>query len=146
MTIKWNWGTKIFLVYVGFVVFMLTMVYLCTIQHFDLVSSDYYAQELRYQEVIDGEQNLQALGKSVTISTAADAVTVTLPVSSFNGTGEVKFYRPDNAKFDVTMPMAANGTISVPRNKLAAGRYEVKTSWTNDGKPYYHQQAITVAP
>lgn len=146
MTIKWNWGTKIFLVYVGFVVFMLTMVYLCTIQHFDLVSADYYAQELRYQEVIDGEQNLQALGKSVTISSAADAVTVTLPVSSFNGTGEVKFYRPDNAKFDVTLPLQGNGTISVPRSKLAAGRYEVKTSWTNDGKPYYHQQAITVAP
>jgi hypothetical protein len=86
------------------------------------------------------------LGKSVTISSAADAVTVTLPVSSFNGAGEVKFYRPDNAKFDVTLPLEGNGTVSVPRSKLAAGRYEVKTSWMDNGKPYYQQQAITVAP
>lgn len=142
MTIKWNWGTKIFLVYGLFVVFMLGMVYLCTQQHYDLVTPDYYAQELKYQEVIDGKNNLQALGKKVEISQTANLVTVQLPTNITEGKAEVKFYRPDDASLDFNLPIAEGNVLMVPLAKFKTGVYKVKTIWTNEGKRYYDEQSF----
>ena len=46
-----NWGHKIIIVYGVFVLGTLFMVYQSTLQKFDLVQNDYYAAELKYQEV-----------------------------------------------------------------------------------------------
>lgn len=140
MTIKWHWGTKIFLVYGLFVVFMLGMVYMCTRQHYDLVTPDYYAQELKYQEVIDGHNNLQALGKKVEISRTANLVTVQLPMAVTVGNAEVKFYRPDNASFDFSITITEGDKVMVPAAKFKKGLYKVKSVWMNDGKRYYDEQ------
>jgi hypothetical protein len=144
MTIKWNWGTKIFLVYAGFVVFMLVFVFLCTRQQFDLVSSDYYAQELKYQDVIDGKNNANLLSKGMTLSAANDSVFVHLPVAEVHGGGEIFFYRPDNASLDLKVPFVNNANVAIPAAKLAAGTYTVKATWTNDGKSYFHEVSYTV--
>lgn len=141
-TIKWNWGTKIFLTYGLFVVFMLGMVYLCTQQHFDLVTPDYYAQELKYQDVIDGQQNLRALGKPVSISQTGHLVAVALPVDRIDGEGEVKFYRPDNAALDMNISLQGQTTVMVPLAKLKKGLYKVKISWMDNGKRYYDEQSF----
>jgi len=144
MTIKWNWGTKIFLVYTGFVVFMLIFVFLCTRQQFDLVSSDYYAQELKYQEVIDGKNNANLLSTGMTMSAANDSIFVHLPVEEVHGGGEIFFYRPDNASLDLKVTFVNNATIAIPVSKLSSGTYKVKATWTNDGKPYFHEISYTV--
>ncbi len=61
---RMNWGVRITILYSSFVLFMSTMVYMCTRQHFDLVAPDYYAQELQYQKVIDGTNNTKNFEKS----------------------------------------------------------------------------------
>ncbi|MBK8496783.1 MAG: FixH family protein [Chitinophagaceae bacterium] len=48
-----NWGTKILIVYVAFISGVLYMVFKSSSQKSDLVTADYYAKELRYQEKID---------------------------------------------------------------------------------------------
>lgn len=141
-TIKWNWGTKIFLTYGLFVVFMLGMVYLCMQQDFDLVTPDYYAQELKYQEVIDGQQNLKALGKPVSIEQAGQLLSVALPQQHIDGKGQVMFYRPDNSALDFTIPLGAETTVMLAMDRLKKGMYKVKTSWTHEGKRYYDEQSF----
>jgi hypothetical protein len=144
MTIKWNWGTKIFLVYSGFVVFMLVFVFLCTRQQFDLVAPDYYAQELKYQDVIDGKNNANLLAKGISLSASNDTILVHLPVEELRGGGEIYFYRPDNASLDFKMKFVNNAIIAIPTSKLAKGTYNVKATWTNDSKPYFHELTYTV--
>ncbi len=144
MTIKWNWGTGIALVYIGFVVFMLGMVYLCTQQHFDLVTPDYYEQELKFQTVIDGQQNENALGKATIINMDEKVVTVTIPMESIDGEGTITFYKPDNAKFDLSFPLNGKNAITVPIDKLGSGLYKVKSSWLHKGQPYYNEQTLFV--
>jgi hypothetical protein len=144
MTFKWNWGTGIIFVYTGFVVFMLGMVYLCTRQHFDLVTPDYYEEELKYQQVIDGINNEKVLGKSTTIAVGTNEVTVTLPMTSINGSGTVVFYKPDNAKFDKKYPLDGKTEVTVPLKDLAKGVYKVKASWQHMGKPYYNEQTVYI--
>lgn len=140
MTIRWHWGTKIFLVYGLFVVCMLGMVYLCTRQHYDLVTPDYYAQELKYQEVIDGQNNLRASGKKVEIYATENLVTVQLPMTISESKAEIKFYRPDNAGLDFTIAIQEGNTIVVPTNKFRTGLYKIKSIWMHEGKRYYDEQ------
>ncbi|MCU0403383.1 MAG: FixH family protein [Chitinophagaceae bacterium] len=144
MTFKWNWGTGIIFVYSGFVVFMLGMVYLCSRQHFDLVTPDYYEQELKFQEVIDGQKNEMLLGKPTTVVVSDEGVTVTLPMEGYDGEGMVTLYRPDNAKYDISLPLNGKSSVMIPMDKLKEGIYKVKASWQNEGKPFYNEQTLYV--
>ena len=63
--IKIGWGTKITLLYLAFVVLIVTLVTKSMHQTFDLVSGDYYNQELKYQDVIDASKNQAGLSAPV---------------------------------------------------------------------------------
>lgn len=144
MTLKWNWGTGIALVYTSFVVFMLSMVYLCLQQEFDLVTPDYYEAELKYQGVIDGMNNANLLGKAMVIEIGDDAVNLSLPMDVIDAAGQVKIYRPDNASLDLTVPIALDGKLSIGREKLKTGLYKVKATWTQNDKPYFLEQPMYI--
>ncbi|TAD85163.1 MAG: hypothetical protein EAY75_11840 [Bacteroidetes bacterium] len=140
--IKINWGVRIILVYVAFVVFMLSLVYLCTQQHFELVSKDYYAQELAYQGTIDGGNNARKLSGKVSIQQTDELVNINLPVAE-DQASTVFFYRPSNAAQDFSI--TANGAnVQVQKNKLYSGLYKVKISWSQQGKPFYDEQSLFV--
>ena len=48
-----NWGYKILLVFAVFVAGILFLVYKSSNQKMDLVTTDYYEKELKYQQKID---------------------------------------------------------------------------------------------
>ena len=48
-----NWGYKILMVYVIFIAGILLLVFKSSSQNQDLVTEDYYEQELKYQQKID---------------------------------------------------------------------------------------------
>jgi hypothetical protein len=56
-----NWGRSLILVFVLFAAFMGYLVYRASGTHFDLVSKDYYRDELRYQDKIDGFRNAASM-------------------------------------------------------------------------------------
>jgi hypothetical protein len=146
MTLKWNWnwGTGITLAYSSFVVFMLFMVYLCLQQEFDLVTPDYYEDELKYQEVIDGIHNAGTIGKAMMIEIGDDAVNVTLPMDVIDAKGIVHIYRPNKASLDLLLPLSLDGKITIGREKLKPGLYKVKATWSKDGKPFFMEQPMFI--
>ena len=64
---KLNWGYKILIVYLMFAAGMLTMVYLTTQENRDLVSDNYYEEELAYQEIIDQSSRTAKLSAAVEV-------------------------------------------------------------------------------
>lgn len=133
------------MVYIGFVVFMLGMVGLCVKQHFDLVTPDYYAQELAFQDVIDGKQNAQTLASAAQVEQQGDAVKLALPAElSRIDSGKVLFYKPDNAKYDFEMPLTHALTYDVPGDKFAYGLYNVKITWYAQGTRYFAEKNLFV--
>jgi len=139
-----NWGVRIIIIYSSFVVFMLTMVYMCTRQHFDLVSADYYAQELKYQQVIDGTNNTRDLNEKVVIDQTSGVITITLPASNRTiESGDILFYRPSNSSSDFTIPVTSN-TIQVSKGKMHAGLYKIKINWSVDKKIFYDEQSLII--
>jgi hypothetical protein len=142
---KIGWGWKITALYTSFVVLMLTLVIASTRQHFDLVSADYYKQEITYQDIIDADKNLAALSAPVEIYANEQSVSISFPPEFKDKviTGKIHFYSAADAKWDRTFEInATDNNISIPRNKLFNTRYTIKISCSVDGKKYYRESEL----
>lgn len=136
-----HFGHKIFLTFIAFAVMMGVLVYKSFQTDFELVSKNYYQEELEYQKVIDANQNREALQTPVRIERTAELVRVVLPAEMNDKelAGAIYFYCPANGKQDRSFPIQAV-TTDIPLQQLVKGGYVVKTSWTADGKSYHQEQ------
>lgn len=145
---KINWGHKLLIVFVAFVGLIATLVYKAVNTDFDLVTKDYYKEELRFQKVIDGQNNALELSSSVKIDVTDSQLVLHLPEEMKNGnpSGNVWFYCPTDARKDKKFDLDTRGTGSqaFDRSQFIPSRYIVKMTWEQDGKPYYMEQHITL--
>lgn len=142
-----NWGNKLLLVFVLFAGLIGTLVYKAVNTRFDLVSKDYYKQELRYQQRIDGMANVARTGSPVIEQNDA-AVIVTMP-ESFKGLpvkGEAWFYRKSNADADIkiALNLDAEGMQVINKKLLFKGPYQLKLDWVAEGRTYYVEKELQV--
>lgn len=141
---KINWGLRIIILYSGFVLLMLTLVYKCTQQKFDLVSKDYYAQELAYQKVIDGSHNMTMLNEQVTIKQQPGGIYIQLPDSQVGlENGKIFFYRPSDASKDRKIDFSTINT-AVSYKDLVKGVYKIKLTWDLNDKHFFEEQSIYI--
>jgi hypothetical protein len=142
---KISWGYKIAAAYITFVIGILFLVYQANSQTFDLVTEDYYGEELKFQNVIDQRQRASELSASPQVSYAAGELKVALP-AEFGGKevkGEVYLYRPSDARKDIRKPFSVTGTdcrVLLPGG--LSGMYDIKLTWRSEGKAFYHEQKI----
>ena len=143
-----SWGYKVTILFVGFAVMIGTLVYKCTQQHYDLVSADYYDQELKYQDKIDGSKQAATISP-VTISQTADDVVIQMPaelkVEAMQG--EVWLYCASNAANDIRVPLQVNydGIMQINKSKIAASKYTAKITWNSDNINYYKELPLIVS-
>lgn len=144
---KLNWGAKIAILYSSFVVMMITLVIASTHQKFELVSDDYYKQEISYQEVIDATNNQAALSSPVLLDLTDNFVTLTFP-QEFDGqkiSGTVQFYSPITADYDKQWPISVSkNKMFVEKQALSKTAYKVKITYSVDQKSYYQESAINL--
>jgi hypothetical protein len=139
-----NFGHKILLVFIGFGLLMGTLVYMSVNTEFQLVSKDYYKEELEYQEIIDARQNAAALSAAVQLSYVDKSLKIELPVETLAQfqQGEINFYCPAEARNDVTLALQpdSNGAqlIKVGESVNPAA-YKVRIRWMAEGKEYYQE-------
>jgi nitrogen fixation protein FixH len=116
-------------------------------QNHDLVRTDYYDHEIRFQHQIDASSRAAAFKGRVSVAYdfAQQAVTVTLPVQPAPG-GKVHFYRPSDAKLDRELPLELNadGTQRIDARGFQSGLWKVRLNWTSDSQAYYFDQSIVV--
>jgi nitrogen fixation protein FixH len=115
-----------------------------TIDH-DLVTSDYYKQEIEYQDKIDMKTNLAKSGMHVSVLENGNEIHVSVPVIGEKSieNAEVYFYRPSDETKDLKLNKHQNGTFIIPNNQLVKGEYVIKTEWTIEGVKYYEEINFT---
>jgi len=147
-TLKISWGTRIALLYGGFVLLIITLVTGSMRQNFDLVSKDYYQEELKYQQVIDAGKNQAELSKAVSVKADARTVSIEFPAefSDKHIQGTVLFYSEVNASWDKSFPLStADNKMYIPRQDLRQTHYLLKIDWQTDGKKFYQQSEINLS-
>lgn len=142
---KINWGWKIALLYIGFMGLIVTLVVASSRQKCDLVSKDYYAQEIAYGRVMDAGKNQSALSQPMQLHADRAIIAIDFPLEFKNKvlSGSVKFYAPANAEWDRDFKIdVVDSKFEVPRTKLINTRYVIKIDCIADGKHYYQESEI----
>ena len=142
-----NWGHKIIIVYGVFVLGTLFMVYQSTLQKFDLVQNDYYAAELKYQEVIDASARAQAIGGDLVVKQAKDSIVLMLP-SFFHGVkvkGKAQLYYAADKQQDQNFDFETiNASATFKIGQYKKGNYTIKLELIKLGVTYYYEQKIYI--
>lgn len=142
-----SWGNKLLVVFIVFATLIGTLVYKCTQANFELVTKDYYGEELKFQDQIDGVNNANKIS-SVTINQSADELSVQMP-KELNGkkiSGQAWFYCPNNSTNDRKISLNAddNGNIIIAKNQLAKTKYLLKLSWKTADENFYNEQSVEI--
>lgn len=142
-----NWGYKIVAVYVMFVAGMVYLAYKSSTQNTDLVTEDYYAKELIYQQRIDQSKRTSALSAPVEINWANNELVIRFPkdFASKKISGDATLYCPSDEKKDMNQQFAlSDGVVSMKVPANYHGLHYVKLYWKADGIDYYYEKQIFI--
>ncbi|MFN4123801.1 MAG: FixH family protein [Flavobacteriales bacterium] len=142
---KFNWATGIFLAYSAFVALIVVMVVSTYQQNIDLVTPNYYEQELKYQqrqaELIRSSQ----LQENVLLMMNNQVLILKFPQGK-TVAGQVELFRPSDKRMDVQLPITTNseGEMLINKSPLKSGMYKVLISWIMDDISYFNEETIVI--
>ncbi|WP_207515683.1 FixH family protein [Longitalea luteola] len=143
-----NWGHKLTLGFLAFAGMIVYMVIQSMQTHYDLVSKEYYKDELQYQQVIDGAYRANQLSTRTSITRTNDQLIIQLPgeMQQQAVTGSILFYCADDSKKDKIIALQVNEqAIQVINSRsFIPGRYTARVKWQANGTSYYTEVPVTI--
>lgn len=143
-----SWGIKITILYTGFAVLIATMVGLTMREQIDLVSPDYYEQELHYQDRINIVDRTRSLKEPLTWEVGDRTLDLHFPAAFGQEpiSGSIYFFRPSDSRLDqtITIPATVSGEQEIPLRKLKKGMYKMQISWKAGSTDYYNEGIIQI--
>ena len=146
---KFNWGTGIVMAFIAFISFILYFVIRMSTDeqtNHELVTKEYYKEELAYQKQIDAEKNAVTLGAQLKIKKSERGLIIQFPdnYKPEEITGKVSLYRPSNRHLDVDFPISLSNThLLIPDNQLVDGRWDIAISWQYKGNSFLHKEKLS---
>ena len=141
---KFNWGTKIALFYISFVTFIIVMVVMAFSENYELVTENYYEEELSYQEKIDKTSNADNLLEKLQISIKEEYLIIRFPSSDLTE-GMITFFRPSDEARDFEIDIEVENSIQkIPLKQFIKGKYLVKIDWTSNAEAYFQEKTIII--
>lgn len=135
------------LVYLFFVAGIIFLAIKSSMKKFELVQPDYYADELKYQSVIDATQRAKEIGGALIIKQELGKLMVKLPSGFTNTTikGKAHLYYAADIKKDITKNFeTSNGELMIELVSTTKGNYTLKLDLERNGVTYYYEQKIFI--
>jgi len=148
---RWNpWPFSIIAFFTVAILGCGTFIAFCSRHTADLISPDYYEEEVRYQAHIDQLKFTQQQASQASVS--YDGVTKQILLSLGSQTPEAKIsgrillYRPSAQNLDRQLELAPNahGVQFLDAASLAPGLWKVQVSWTVNERQYFMDQQIVL--
>jgi len=142
-----NFGGKIAILYLSFVTLIITLVVMCFKQDVELVSADYYDQEIRFQDKIEAGNNEKQLANSIQHRVLKDEIILKVDsvLLTKDFTGTILFFRPSNSKMDKEYKMEfKNNEQKINSKALTHGAYKLQLSWVSNQKHYFKEEVIFI--
>jgi hypothetical protein len=142
-----SWGYKILFVYIAFVAGILFMVFRSSSQKVDLVTSDYYAKELKFQDRIDQMNRVSTLSSPLVCEIKGDSLLIGFP-KEFAGReikAEATLYCPSDEGRDSKHQFnTMNGSFAIALSSVKKGMYELHLEWMDVGGSYYFEKKLFI--
>ena len=145
-----NWGTGIVIAFALFISFILYFVFAVqSNSKYDneLVVEEYYKHDAKFGDEMARIQDAQNLVHKPVFKNTSEGITIVFPEVFIpkNIKGKVFFYRPSNKKFDFEVPISLSGSsLSVPKERLMGGRWNINMEWQYQGKQYLTKDTIYI--
>ncbi|MHA6696539.1 FixH family protein [Chryseobacterium sp. A301] len=139
---NFTWGHGVVVALGAFMIFILSLVFIYGRgwQNAEMVSRDYYEDELRYQEVIDAKNKADLLTEKPIYNQNSQGITLEFPASISVDQNSVNFhlFRTDDANLDVEkdLQFQSGRKIHIPKQILFPGSYTLKIAWKSKTVPY----------
>jgi hypothetical protein len=147
---KLNWGKSVVVAFALFMAFILYFVFKVqgnSKYDNELVVDEYYKNDAHYGDDMLKMQNTEQLTLKPTIESTSEGVKIVFS-ENFNPkgiAGKVSCYRPSAKKLDFTQLLnLSGGSMLIPINDLAGGRWDMTLEWTYDGKDYLLKKQIYI--
>lgn len=146
---KINWGTGIVIAFIGFISFIMYFIVTMNVDNqydHDLVSEDYYADELQYQNDINKLKNSEDLATNISYLKTDKGLMIQFPkaLNHKEITGKVFLYRPSNKQLDFETAISLSKPyLLIPDKRLVDGRWNIKIDWQYNQKSYLFKESIT---
>ena len=144
------WPVAIIAYFALFIAFIVGFTVYAIKQRTDLVGSDYYDQEVRFQQQLDRLNRTEGVRQQVSITYDAGqhSVLVALPATQAREqiSGRIQFYRPSDAALDQNLELTFNpdGSHRVDARRLQPGLWKIRVQWTIAGQQYFFEQALVI--
>lgn len=140
-----NWGKSIILAFVIFASFIATLVTVCMRQDVNLVTKDYYKEELAYQSQIDRIAHTAMLEHKPAFNMEGGYILkVTYPDFHRLHSGVLQLFRPSDPGLDkeFTLHRSHDGVQYFSTEGMSRGMYRARMRWTMNGEGFYIEQVI----
>lgn len=142
-----SWGYKIIIFYSAFVVGILFLVIKSVNEKTDLVTTDYYAQELKHQQQIDAVNRSFLLSAPVTVQLNNENLLIIFPPDFIKEkiTGSILLYYPADKNNDIEKSFSTDSLKTVlPLPTGKRGYYEVKLKYKVKELDYFFEKKIFI--
>ncbi len=148
MKFRISWPVAIIIAICLFMGYILQFVYKAMAMpeyNHELVTTNYYQKELKYQNEIDKEKRANQLKQNVIVTKNEQGLLIIFP-SEFESkkiTGIVELLRLSNGKADMTLPIIVeNHRLLIKDEKLIKGKYKIIIDWEANGQGYMFKKDI----
>ena len=148
---KYNrWPVAIAVFYSSFVLILVAFVIYTRYQTVNLVSDDYYQQELIYQQQIDRIKRTDSLVNPVRWSHDEVQKLLTLHFSPEleieQIQGQILFFRPSDAQQDklIAINLTSDGSQTISTKQLKPGYWKLKIFWQLGGEDFYKEGVLII--
>lgn len=145
MKIHWGW-----LPVVSFISFAIYILYF-VVNSFDvplnMVTKDYYAEELNLAGKKAMIANTKALSERPKIKPIGGGeLQLSMPAEIKNPEGSIHFYRPSDSEMDIKaeIKLDTQNHQKINTSHLQKGRWVAILEWEDAGKGYYYEQSLLV--
>lgn len=137
-----SWGHGVFIALLAFIIFILSMLFLFPNgqQNSEMVSDNYYEEELKYQEVIDAKGRADKLVNKPIYSQNSSGINIKFPADYNNSNAKIKYVlnRTDDQNLDIKKDavLDENKSFTIPSKLLKVGSYTLRLTWVKNNTEY----------
>lgn len=141
-----NWGKWIVVSFLLFATLMGAIVTISMRQDVNLVSNQYYHDDLIYQEQLQRKNNAESLARKPEFAITNNQLHIAFPDELQVDNGKVTVFRPSNAKLDqdFTLTASSNSEQIFELKPLEKGAYRIKMTWVSAGKEFYMEKFVVI--
>ncbi|MBI3218614.1 MAG: FixH family protein [Bacteroidetes bacterium] len=130
--------------FIGFALFIGTLVTICVRQDVSLVSANYYQDELGHQAKMTKQQNMADLKSEPSLILSQQHIKVSYPALNALEHGEIRLTRPSDSRLDQRFTLSKDTEQDFALEVSEKGLYRVTMQWSMNGKDYYFEKLMVL--